>query len=247
MAVVHFGTGAFALTATGETPLRHGGLLSAVAWSSAGRSQEGHEAGRRHRHFQLEGSVNSAGSAVDWALRIAGGAGDLTALGDALSELGDGELDPERLPDFLPGFVGVGAPWWHPHPGATFAGLALTHDARDLQPRCSRRRPARRRLTAALPPPRAPAVVRASGGWPRASARRFLDDLGLPGGGSGRGGRPARAARSPPSRSAPAKRRSPRAAAARRPTAWPEARRGASVRVAGLRRAAGPCGGPAGG
>jgi glycerol kinase len=128
VAVVHFGTGAFALTATGEAPLRHPGLLAAVAWSRRGA------AGAHERHFQLEGSVNSAGSAVEWALRLRDGAPAAAAasVGDALAALGAAELDPERLPDFLPGFVGVGAPWWHPHPGATFASLALTQGPDEL-------------------------------------------------------------------------------------------------------------------
>ncbi|HEV8238218.1 MAG TPA: FGGY family carbohydrate kinase [Thermoanaerobaculia bacterium] len=129
VAVVHFGTGAFALVETGAAPLRHNGLLAAVAWSRRG-------AGSAHdvppeRRFQLEGSVNSAGSAVDWALRLRG-AGAATDPAAVLTRIGEADLDPERLPDFLPGFVGVGAPWWLPHAGATFSSLALTHDADDL-------------------------------------------------------------------------------------------------------------------
>src|SRR6185295_14479980 len=124
VAVVHFGTGAFALVETGAAPLRHNGLLAAVAWSRRDATTSAHE-----RRFQLEGSVNSAGSAVDWALRLRGAVADPAA---ELARLGDAELDPERLPDFLPGFVGVGAPWWLPHTGATFGSLALTHDADDL-------------------------------------------------------------------------------------------------------------------
>jgi glycerol kinase len=128
VAVVHFGTGAFALIETGESSLRHAGLLAAVAWTAAGATP-----GSPRRRFQLEGSVNSAGSAVDWALRLRAGSTSQRG-GDAadLAALGAGEIDPERLPDFLPGFVGVGAPWWHPHAGATFGSLALTHGPDDL-------------------------------------------------------------------------------------------------------------------
>lgn len=106
--VAHFGTGAFVLAGSGPAPRRHPGLLAAVAWSSAAA-----------RHFQLEGSVNSAGSAVDWAARLAG-----VALGD----LPDDPLDPERLPLCLPGFVGVAAPWWVQTHGALLAGVRLEHD-----------------------------------------------------------------------------------------------------------------------
>lgn len=128
VAVVHFGTGAFALVETGAAPLRHNGLLAAVAWSRRDAATGPHGA-HSERRFQLEGSVNSAGSAVDWALRLRGAAADPAT---ELARLGDAELDPERLPDFLPGFVGVGAPWWLPHTGATFGSLALTHDADDV-------------------------------------------------------------------------------------------------------------------
>ena len=57
----HFGTGAFVLAAVGALPLRRPGLLAAWLYR---RGEE--------RAFQLEGAVNSAGSAVDWALRITG-------------------------------------------------------------------------------------------------------------------------------------------------------------------------------
>ena len=107
--VAHFGTGAFVLAGAGQAPRRHPGLLAAVAWS---RGAE--------RRFQLEGSVNSAGSAVEWAARLAG---------VALPDLPDDPLDPERLPLCLPGFVGVAAPWWVPTPGALVAGVRLEHDA----------------------------------------------------------------------------------------------------------------------
>lgn len=112
VAVAHFGTGAFALIGTGGAPCRHEGLLSAVVWS-----------GKDRRRFQLEGSVNSAGSAVDWAVRLTGA--DLVAVGA-------GELDPETLPLLLPGFAGVGAPWWQGPPGATITGLRLIHGPDEL-------------------------------------------------------------------------------------------------------------------
>jgi glycerol kinase len=120
VAVVHFGTGAFALTDTGAAPRLHEGLLAAVTWSRAAKP------GATLRRCQLEGSVNSAGSAVDWALRLGGlGASDLTAVGAT-------ELDPERLPAFLPAFLGVGAPWWREAPGAAVAALGLADGAVEL-------------------------------------------------------------------------------------------------------------------
>ncbi|TNF77878.1 MAG: hypothetical protein EP299_04125 [Acidobacteria bacterium] len=93
-AVAHFGTGAFVLTSTGSEPVRHPGLLSAVLAATA--------SGRR---FQLEGAVNSAGSAVDRACQ-------LTA--ERLEDWQEARLDVDNLPLVLPALAGVGAPWWRP-------------------------------------------------------------------------------------------------------------------------------------
>ncbi len=90
----HFGTGAFVLAGTGDQLRRHPGLLSAVVASSSS-----------DRHFQLEGAVNSAGSAMDW---ISGE----TGLGP--EEWGQRPLEPERLPRVLPALAGLGTPWWRP-------------------------------------------------------------------------------------------------------------------------------------
>ncbi|MGB5162102.1 MAG: FGGY family carbohydrate kinase [Thermoanaerobaculia bacterium] len=90
----HFGTGAFVLTGTGNSLLRHPGLLSAVLANSSSQ-----------RHFQLEGAVNSAGSAMDW---ISGE----TGLGP--EEWGQRPLEPERLPRVLPALAGLATPWWRP-------------------------------------------------------------------------------------------------------------------------------------
>lgn len=91
---VHFGTGAFVLTGTGNRLLRHFGLLSAVL---AGSSSQ--------RHFQLEGAINSAGSAMDWISAK-------TGLGP--EAWGRRPLEPESLPRVLPALAGLATPWWRP-------------------------------------------------------------------------------------------------------------------------------------
>lgn len=98
---VHFGTGAFVLLGTGDRIRRHEGLLSAVLASTSAAGS-----GRRSsRRFQLEGTINSAGSAVDAAVECSGE--DLDAWRDrALSEDG--------TPLLLPALAGVAAPWWRP-------------------------------------------------------------------------------------------------------------------------------------
>jgi glycerol kinase len=108
----HFGTGAFVLAATGDELRRHPGLLSAALASTP--------AGRR---LQLEGSVNSAGSAVDWACRMTG---------ERLEDWAERPLGPEGPPWVLPAFAGLGAPWWRHRARATVAGLSLDNDGADL-------------------------------------------------------------------------------------------------------------------
>ena len=104
----HFGTGAFVLASCGDRPLRRAGLLSAVLASTP--------AGRR---FQLEGTVNSAGSAVDWACRLTG---------ERLEDWADRKLDPQQLPLVIPSFAGLGAPFWDPEATAEISGLRHEHD-----------------------------------------------------------------------------------------------------------------------
>jgi glycerol kinase len=93
-AAAHFGTGAFVLTSTGSEPVRHPGLLSAVLAAT--------QTGRR---FQIEGAVNSAGSAVDRACQLTG---------ERLEDWRETRLDVDSLPLVLPALAGVGAPWWRP-------------------------------------------------------------------------------------------------------------------------------------
>jgi glycerol kinase len=112
VAVAHFGTGAFVLASTGGAVRRHPALLSAVLAATAD--------GRR---FQLEGTVNSAGSAVDWACRLAG---------VPLAAWAERELEPERLPLVLPALAGAGAPWWRAEASGVAAGLGLATTGEEL-------------------------------------------------------------------------------------------------------------------
>jgi glycerol kinase len=109
---VHFGTGAFVLAATGRAARRHPGLLTAVLAASAGE-----------RRFQIEGTVQSAGSALDWACGLSG---------VELDELPPQTLAPESLPLLVPAFVGLGAPWWRPRARARIEDLELATSAEDL-------------------------------------------------------------------------------------------------------------------
>ena len=106
----HFGTGAFVLAATGNRPVRHPSLLSAVLASTDTDCR-----------YQIEGSVNSAGSAVGWACRLTG---------EELADWRELTLEVESLPLVLPAFAGVGAPWWRPG-----ASAVLSRCAPDMGPR----------------------------------------------------------------------------------------------------------------
>jgi glycerol kinase len=109
---VHFGTGAFVLAATGERIRRHDGLLSAVMISTP-----------HGRRFQLEGTVNSAGSAADWACRLTG---------ESLADWVDREIVPEEIPWVVPAFAGLGAPWWQPRARGLIRGIGTGTRGADL-------------------------------------------------------------------------------------------------------------------
>lgn len=105
---VHFGTGAFVLSGTGKAPLRLAGALSAAIATAAGETR-----------FQIEASVNSAGSAVDWARRTTGA---------SLDDWRTRTINPDELPRVFPAFRGTGAPWWRPDAHAVVAGIDQSAD-----------------------------------------------------------------------------------------------------------------------
>lgn len=109
---VHFGTGAFVLASTGTQPIRHRDVLSAALADTP-----------RARRYQVEGSVNSAGAAVDWACSLTG---------EKLSSWKTRSLDPDSLPRILPTFAGAATPWWRPEATGLVSGLGLETDGADL-------------------------------------------------------------------------------------------------------------------
>ncbi|MCZ6506768.1 MAG: FGGY family carbohydrate kinase [Acidobacteria bacterium] len=109
---VHFGTGAFVLAATGSRIRRHDGLLSAVTASTP-----------HGRRFQLEGTVNSAGSAADWVCGLTG---------ESLADWVDRDIVPEEVPWVVPAFAGLGAPWWQPRARGLIHGIGTGTRGSDL-------------------------------------------------------------------------------------------------------------------
>ncbi len=103
-----YGTGCFALFQTGSdaVPSRHG-LLTTLACDPHGRPA-----------YALEGSVFSAGAAVQW---LRDGLG-------IISQAPETESLAESVPDtgglvLVPAFTGLGAPHWDPHARGALVGI----------------------------------------------------------------------------------------------------------------------------
>ncbi len=95
-AYINLGTGAFVLRALGEMPARRPRLLCSVAWRDSGAPV-----------YVIEGTVNGAGSALEWAAQQLG----VTEVERQLAGWWKTETAP---PLFLNGVSGLGAPFWVP-------------------------------------------------------------------------------------------------------------------------------------
>ena len=108
MAKNTYGTGCFLLMNTGEKPVKsEHGLLTTIAFGIDGKV-----------YYALEGSVFMAGAAVQW-LRD-----ELGLVRDAA----DTEYFASKVADtsgvyVVPGFVGLGAPYWDPYARGSIFGL----------------------------------------------------------------------------------------------------------------------------
>ena len=103
-----YGTGAFVLMNTGETPMySNNGLVTTIAWGLGGKV-----------HYALEGSIFVAGAAVQWLrdeMRFVESAADT-------------EYMARKVPDtngcyVVPAFTGLGAPYWDAYARGTILGL----------------------------------------------------------------------------------------------------------------------------
>ncbi|PWI13941.1 carbohydrate kinase [Streptomyces sp. Act143] len=111
-----YGTGAFLLAHTGDTPRRGGsGLVGCVAWRLAGRTD-----------YCLDGQVYTAASAVRWLtdLGVIQGAADLDTVGGAVPDSGG--------VTFVPALAGLAAPWWRGDLRGSLTGLGLDTTAGHL-------------------------------------------------------------------------------------------------------------------
>ncbi|MFZ3236648.1 MAG: glycerol kinase GlpK [Stellaceae bacterium] len=103
-----YGTGAFALVNTGAAPVasRHR-LLTTVGYRLAGRTA-----------YALEGSIFVAGAAVQWLRDRLGIIGSAAAAGRLAAR-----ADQRQRVYLVPGFAGLGAPYWAPRARGALIGL----------------------------------------------------------------------------------------------------------------------------
>lgn len=115
---ITFGTGAFALALTGETPVTdRAGLLPTVAW----------RIGDAPPLYALDGGDYTAAAAVEWAASIG------LASGPRDFGFGDGPSALERGLVFVPSLAGLAAPYWDRAAAGAFLGLRQSTTAADLR------------------------------------------------------------------------------------------------------------------
>lgn len=116
MAKVTYGTGAFILMNTGNTPVvSQNGLLTTIGWSLHGKVT-----------YCLEGSVFVAGAAVQW---LRDGLGLIKKSSD-IERLAAGNDSGGVY--FVPAFVGLGAPHWDPYARGAILGIERSTTAGNL-------------------------------------------------------------------------------------------------------------------
>jgi len=104
-----YGTGAFMLACTGDSPTRSThGLVGCPAWRIDGRTT-----------WCLDGQVYTVGAAVSWLIDM----GIMAEPAD-LDRLG-GSVPDSAGATFVPALAGLAAPWWKPNAKAAFTGLSL--------------------------------------------------------------------------------------------------------------------------
>ena len=103
-----YGTGAFLLMNTGESPtFSDKGLITTVAWSIGGRTT-----------YALEGSVFTCGAAIQWlrdSLKIIDSAQESEHYARVVEDSGGVMV--------VPAFQGLGAPWWDPYARGMIIGI----------------------------------------------------------------------------------------------------------------------------
>jgi glycerol kinase len=112
-----YGTGAFVLVNTGgeAKPSQHS-LVTTIAYRLGGETA-----------YALEGSIFVAGAAIEW---LRDRLGLFAAAGDA--ERLAAQADPRQRLYFVPGFAGLGAPYWQPRARGALSGLTAECGAAEI-------------------------------------------------------------------------------------------------------------------
>ena len=108
-AKITYGTGAFLVANVGATPVASTSRLLGTMGYALGEDVA----------YALEGSIFSAGSAIQWlrdGLKVISDARQSEAMAQGLTDNGGVYL--------VPGFTGLGAPWWEPEARGTIVGLS---------------------------------------------------------------------------------------------------------------------------
>jgi len=107
-AKITYGTGAFLVANVGAAPMTSTSrLLGTLGYEAQGVAA-----------YALEGSIFSAGSAIQWlrdGLKVISESRQSEAMAQGLKDNGGVYL--------VPGFTGLGAPWWEPEARGTIVGL----------------------------------------------------------------------------------------------------------------------------
>ncbi|MDO9587870.1 MAG: glycerol kinase GlpK [Brevundimonas sp.] len=107
-AKITYGTGAFLVANVGDAPVASNHrLLGTLGYAADGQVA-----------WALEGSIFSAGSAIQWlrdGLKVISESRQSEAMAQGLADNGGVYL--------VPGFTGLGAPWWEPEARGTIVGL----------------------------------------------------------------------------------------------------------------------------
>ena len=108
-AKITYGTGAFLVANVGPAPVASTSrLLGTLGYEAKGEAA-----------YALEGSIFSAGSAIQWlrdGLKVISESRQSEAMAAGLKDNGGVYL--------VPGFTGLGAPWWEPDARGTIVGLS---------------------------------------------------------------------------------------------------------------------------
>lgn len=114
-AAVNYGTGAFLLVNTGPRLAKVRGILNSVGWQAAGEPP----------CYFLEGTVNSAATALEWLKQKFGVFSELSEV-DGLCRMSKNRLF------CLPAIGGIGAPYWDYSTFTSFTGFNPHTDKNDM-------------------------------------------------------------------------------------------------------------------